>query len=139
MINYKSLFYLAMVIAFISCLCVACGTPQPSIPTATPAPLLGEIKGKLVSSSGSAGIPLGLWGTTCEGSGGFQKMDETGYEAETDEAGAFLFESVQPGCYTMFAYVSSQQVPLKVEGGGLVLIEVVAGQTKDLGSIPFSK
>jgi len=79
---------------------------------------------------------LGLFNTACEGSGGFQQMKETGLEAKTDESGAFLFEGVPPGCYTLFAIISFQKVVFKSESG-MVLFEALAGQSTDLGSIPL--
>lgn len=113
-------------------------TPTLISPTATPTVSLGEIKGQLVSSGGSSvgGRSLGLWKTACGGSGGFQKMEETGLKTKSDESGAFLFEDVPPGCYTMFVEISLQKNPLTT-GSGMALIEVLPGETSDLGSIPY--
>lgn len=127
-------------LALVMLLVAGCGgeSAQPSAATATPSVSVGKIKGALASSGGSdvGGRKLGLWSTSCDVTGGWQKMESTGLETTSDESGAFLFEDVAPGCYTIMVTISGQGIPLKA-GEGVALVEVVEGQTKDMGSIPL--
>ena len=113
-------------------------TPTP-VPTATPS--LGKIKGVLLVSGRQSvqDTSLGLWIT--EGTGEWKKMEDAHIETKPDSDGAFLFEDVPPGTYLLaakFGGSSSQAPDFMKSDDGLIAIEVAAGQTVDLGTIPVT-
>ena len=122
----------------------ACNLLQPRAtptPVPSPTPAAGKIKGVLQVSGGRSveEISLGLW--TAEGTGEWKKMEDAHIETKPDGDGAFLFEDVPPGTYVLAAKFggSSSQAPTYMKGDdGILVIEVGAGQTADLGTIPVA-
>jgi hypothetical protein len=108
----------------------------------TPTPSLGKIRGVLLVSGGQSvqKITLGLWITT--GTGEWKQMEDAHIETKPDSSGAFLFEDVPPGTYVLAAKFgdSPSSVPTFMKGDdGIVAIELAAGQTADIGTIPVTE
>ncbi len=123
-------------------------TPVPSTatsapPTATPAPptpvpTTGQVMGVLVEDAGQPAAGQTLRLPTVDESGGdltFNFEDDSPM-TETDSSGAFLFEEVPPGQYSLAAFLPFPTI-LEADTGATIVFEVVAGEVVDLGTIPI--
>ena len=135
---------------------IGCGIPlsaTESAPTQDTTP--GQVKGVLLDTKQQpvAGVTVGLFRITLPGeetqnvdvtpqskvavqryitiNGRYTKVVDTGLETRSDNSGAFIFESVPPGKYTLYAQFSDQPVA-KDNKGEPIVFELLPGQIVNL-------
>jgi hypothetical protein len=117
-----------------------CAAPTPTPPPPTPLPTTGQAKGVLVDGEvgeGIEGLEVMLWeGKQTEYGPGFSIPSDPP-TARSGAEGAFFFEDLAPGYYVAVCDLGCPKglIPLTDGKGEMLLFEVVAGETTDLGRI----
>ena len=105
-------------------------------------PVAGEIKGDLLVNDRHSAQNTSRGLRTAEGTGGWNPAEDADSETKSEGDGAFLFENVPPGTYVLAAKFGSSlyEAPTYMRGDdGIIVIEVGAGKTADLGTIPVER
>jgi hypothetical protein len=118
-----------MLVSISACKTAPSGDSQ--APASSPASSLGTITGVALVPGG--GI---VQEQTASTGGG---LVDTQIDAIPEGSGAFLFENIQPGLYSVNSWDPSTNMPLIVIIDNTVLVfELAAGQAVDLGTISFT-
>jgi hypothetical protein len=128
-----------MLVSISACKTTPSGDSQ--APASSPASSLGTITGVALVPGGGPVQEyvlhlLIVQEQTASTGGG---LVDTQIDAIPEGSGAFLFENIQPGLYSVNSWDPSTNMPLIVIIDNTVLVfELAAGQTVDLGTISFT-
>jgi hypothetical protein len=135
--NSRKILKSALAIALVGFFFTACNTApsgSSSGSSPTPASSLGNIQGVLQVPGGRSVQDYYLLLLISGNVAG--RYENTHIQAIPDSSGAFLFEDVQPGFYSLVAWGPSFG-PLSLWSGGTkdVFFELAAGQSVDVGTV----